>query len=305
MNALRTASHITPLPTSSWIQKCLRLEGPGCHKRFIDPFSGIRFYPVQVPGQDYWIALPGVTSILGSLTPPEETAFLDQWREREIAAGRDPNAGRDRGTRVHARLEAYIRGLPPPEPAGELELSLAPSDQDFFSGMEKHLDHYESFIWSEKPLVPGYDHCWSATPDDPDRLARVWSLLWGFSGTPDLIARRSNGMTILGDFKTSSKPYYRCSGNKIPTFKEVGFKKYKKTVRQLCGYKLAIKETLDIDIDALQIIVGLPEPGKAQMFYVHGIELEVEMENFKKAALAFWNNFSGCVQPDAIKQSAS
>lgn len=296
---------MTTLSSSLWADKGLKLQGPGCHKRFIDPFTGIRFYPVKVPGQDHWIALPGVTSILGSLTPPEETRFLEEWRQKEINAGRDPNAGRDRGTRVHARLEAYIRGLPPPRPETEQEHALTQSDHDYFSGMEKYLDHYESFVWSEKPLLPGYDHCWSAPAGDPDRLARVWSLLWGFSGTPDLIARRSNSMTILGDFKTSSKPYYRCSGNKVPAFKEVGFKKYKKTVRQLCGYKLAIKETLDIDINALQIIVGLPGRNEAQMFYIHGMELEVEMENFKKAAISFWENFSGCVQPDPIRQSVA
>lgn len=343
-------------PPPLWATKGIRLPEDGGYRRFIDPFTGIRYYPIPAPDGDGMIAVPGVTSVLGALAEPEEQERLDEWRQKQLEKGLDPDSGRRRGSRVHARLESYIRtgdgsiilpaaaeGLEPsPVPttaqlqvdleramadghdvalltrAAELDLldlvqavtsGLELTDEEawllqdlidecFYSGMEEYLQPYECFLWNERPLRSGWDHCWSAPPGEPDRLARVWSTVWGFSGTPDLIARRQRGIVVLGDFKTSNKPYFRCHGNKVPAHKELGFKKYKKTVRQLCAYRIAIMETLGIEIHALQIIVGLPQYGNAQMFYIQGTELEIETENFKKAAVAFWDQFSGCTVPD-------
>lgn len=257
-------------------------EAPG-RERFVDPITGIRFYPVEVDGR--WLALPGVTSLLGVLDTREDREFLEGWRLREIAAGRDPNAGRDRGTRVHAAIEAYIRTGSPG--------ALSEEDLGFFRGMERHLDRFERFLWSERPLVRGWEHCWNAPPDDPRRLARVISPTWGLAGTPDLIAAR-RGLTILGDYKTSTKPYYRCSGEQVPAHKAVGFKKYRKTVRQLIAYTLAIEETLPgITIDLLQILVALPEAGQVQSFLIErgSVEYERELEVVKQASVRFWTEF--------------
>lgn len=354
-----------------WVSKGLRLHGPHGHRRFIDPFSGIRYYPVPAPDGDGMIAVPGVTSVLSALADPEEKQRLEEWRQKEVAEGRDPNARRRCGSRVHALLETRIRTgdiagssyqpddpddlwVPPNPEALKAELRSAAGganpaapvaglagsalaafaeqhgvsrllrrgwdgdalelqeheslrdflDLCFYSGMEQHLEAYEAFLWSERPLRDGWEHCWSAPPGEPGRLARVWSTTWGFSGTPDLIARRPRGVNILGDFKTSTRPYYRCHGSRVPAHKETGFKKYKKCVRQLCAYRLAIKETLDLDIHALQIIVGLPQPGMAQMFYVQGTELEIETENVKQAAVRFWSQFSGCTVPDPSARQA-
>lgn len=274
-----TSSSTVSAP-SFWVAHASRAAD---HKRFIDPKSGIRFYPVEVDGQ--WLALPGVTSLLGVLDTREDREFLVRWREQEIAAGRDPNAGRDRGTRVHAAIETYIRtGGPGP---------LSDGDLGFFRGMERHLDRFERFLWSERPLVSGWERCWSAPPGDPDRLARVISPTWGLAGTPDLIAQR-RGMTVLGDYKTSTKPYYRCSGNQVPAHKAVGFKKYRKTVRQLIAYTLAIEETLPgVRVDLLQIFVALPEPGNVQSFFIQrgSVEFERELEVVKQASFRFWTEY--------------
>ena len=267
-------------PSRFWLAHASKAPN---HKRFIDPNTGIRFYPVEIDGR--WLALPGVTSLLGVLDSRESRDFLTSWREREIAAGRDPNAGRDRGTRVHAAIETYIR-------TGSPGL-LCDEDMGFFRGMERHLDRFERFLWSERPLVGGWEHCWSAPPSDPDRLARVISPSWGLAGTPDLIAQR-RGLTVLGDYKTSTKPYYRCSGNQVPAYKAVGFKKYRKTVRQLIAYTLAIEETLPgVRIDLLQIFVALPEPGQVQSFLIErgSVEFERELEVVKKASLRFWTEY--------------
>jgi hypothetical protein len=254
-------------------------------RRFIDPASGIRFYPIPAPNGKGLVAVPGTTSVLSSSQTTEERDVLERWRARELQAGRDPNAARERGTRVHGALENYIRGLPP-----GLERE---DDLDVFSGMTQHLDSYSEFLWNERPLIDGWEHCWSAPAGDPDRLARVWSWLWGYAGTPDLIGRHRRGLTILGDFKTSNQPYYRCSGKQVPAWKQTGYKKFRKTVRQLCAYKLAAEEMLDVRIDALQIIVGLPQRGESQMFYIQGPDLELETENFKQLAIQFWQERRG------------
>lgn len=250
--------------------------------RFVCTHTGVRLYFVPHPSTAGYLAVPGVTSVLSSEQTPEETERLEAWRQRELAAGRDPNAGRERGTRVHSLLEDVIRtGTANPG---------CQQDADFFSGMEDYIAAYDEFLWNERPLRSGWEHCWSAPESDPKRLARVWSPTWGFAGTPDLIAVR-NGVRVVGDFKTSNKPYYRCHGSKVPKHQELGFKKYKRTVRQLCAYRLAIKEILGLETDALHIIVGLPEEGKAQQFWVQGPELEYETEQFKKLAVDFWKRF--------------
>lgn len=255
-------------------------------RRFIDPASGIRFYPIPPPaGSDELLAVPGVTSVLGTAQTEEERERLRNWRAREVAAGRDPNAARERGTRVHSCLEDYIRGI---EPSFSSEVDAAA-----YSGMTRHLEPYTEFWWNERPLIDGWEHCWNAPPGHPDRLARVWSWLWGVAGTPDLMGRHRRGLNLLGDFKTSNQPYFRCSGERVPQWKMTGYLKYKKTVRQLCAYKLCVEEMLGIHIDALQIIVGLPEPGEAQMFYIKGPELELETQAFKVLARQFWMQQGG------------
>lgn len=280
-------------PHRFWTSQALPLRSA---RRYTDPVSGIRFYPITV--EDRLLAVPGVTSLLGALEPPETKQRLEEWRKKEVAAGRDPNAGRNRGTRVHGLLEDLIRtGRADPQ---------CQADADYFSGMERYIEPYEEFLWNERPLVSGWDHCWSAPESDPDRLARVWSAVWGYAGTPDLIARR-RGLTILGDFKTSTRPYFRCSGDRVPQHHEVGYKKYVKTVRQLCAYRLAIQEVLEIPIDGLQIIVGLPEAGKAQQFFVHGPEMERETETVKRMAVQFWQRFGQLQQSHgaAAEQAAA
>lgn len=258
-------------------------------ERYIDGASGIRFYPLPVahPAGGFY-AVPGVTSILSAVAPPEEKQRLIEWRARTIASGKDPDEGRERGTRVHNLMEGYIRtGTITPE---------QPGDQDFFDGIATYLAPYEAFLWNERPLVDGWGHVWSAPPGDPHRLARVWNTTWGYGGTPDLIAVRKGGTVVLGDLKTSTRPYYRPGGRAVPQHQAIAYKKYKKAVRQLCAYRMAIRETLELDVHALQIIVALPEQGKAQQFYIQGAELEYESEKFKQAAAQFWQTFNAGAQ---------
>jgi hypothetical protein len=257
--------------------------------RFTCPLTGIRFYAVP-DGKGSHLAVPGVTSIQSAAAPPEEKQRLADWRKREIAAGRDPDKGRNRGSAVHALLENAVRGDRHLHMIGEGEHTELTA---WASGMEKHLRPYESFLWNERPLIRGWDHCWSTPDAKGKRLARVWSLRWGFAGTPDLIGVRRWGkdkspLNILADFKTSNCPYFRSPGTPVPQHQRLGYLKYCKTVEQLGAYKLAIEETLGLEIHRAQIIVGLKEAGKAQMFHISAEELAAGAERFKRKAVAFW-----------------
>ena len=252
--------------------------------RFIGA-DGIRYYLIPAQQSESFVAVPGVTSLLSAGERQEDRDTIEKWRLRELAAGRDPNAGRERGTRVHAMLENVVR-------CGSFGPGSA-EDLGYASGMEQHLELFDSFSWNERPLVSHWDHCWSGPKSDPNRMARVWSAEWGFAGTPDLIGRFPSGLQVLGDSKTATRPYYRpMPCRSVPRFAELGYKKYKKTVRQLCAYRLAIKETLDLDIDQLMIIVGLPKPGASQLFLVGQHEMKRETETIKRLAEQFWSKRS-------------
>lgn len=271
-----------------------RRNAPVVHsaERYIDAASGIRFYPLPVAHPDGgYYAVPGVTSILSAVAPTEEKQRLIEWRERMLREGKDPDEGRERGTRVHGLFEDLIR-TGSAKPLGE-------GDAHFFDGIDQYLAPYEAFLWNERPLVDHWEHVWSAPEGDPNRLARVWNTTWGYGGTPDLIAVRQGGTVVLGDLKTSTRPYYRPAGRQVPQHQAVSYKKYKKAVRQLCAYRLAIRQTLELDIHALQIIVALPQAGEAQQFYIQGAEMEYETEKFKQAAAQFWQTFGSSVQAAA------
>jgi len=322
---------------------------PGSAERFTDPRTGLRLYPVRTQNGRL-LALPGVTSILGSLATKDEKERLAEWRRKQIEKNFDPDARRKCGSRVHAMMEDLIRtgrGLYLPinerpddrwiSPcieelqrdliqamgksevdrsnfiaeskkrglngailraiAGQLpELPVLEEIRDlldwcFFSGIDKKLEVYDHIIWNERPLQSGYGHVWSAPPGDPARLARVWSTAWGFAGTPDIVARRRNGMLVLSDLKTSADPYFRLHGQAIPAHKEYAWRKLQKAILQCCAYSLAIKETLGLTIDGIEILVALPQVGRVQCFMVSREVINRETEKFKKLATKFWEKF--------------
>lgn len=270
--------HNLALPPWYPLARTLRRSDDG--PRFICPHTGIRFYGVPSKRGDAEIALPGVTSVLGAQDTAEDKQRLKEWREREIQQGRNPDEGRERGTRVHSLLERFILGERP-EPENK-------ADIPFYEGMRTKLGDYEEFLWSEKPLISGWEHVWSGPPSDPRRLARVWSEIWGAAGTPDIIGRLKNRKYALADFKTSNQPYFRPTRNHVPRHRVTGYKKYKKTVRQMCAYSLLIKETLNIEIEEFQIIVGLRAIDEAQSFWIDSSEIARETETVKQLCARFW-----------------
>ncbi len=218
--------------------------------------NGRRHYQVQ-PG----VFVPSVTTVLGATSSPKDKAVLNNWLAKN-PGGREAAAAR--GSAIHKACEDYIRGRP---------IDLPNEILCFWDGLARHLDTYDGFIWSEVPLLPEHRHL----VDEESGIAMVYSLEHGYAGVPDLIAIR-NGAYFLVDFKTSNGPYCRFFPKADnPEVIDAGgtfggWKKYQKCATQLAAYKRAIKETLDIDIHRVEILVSTPEI--TQRFPIHGPELK-------------------------------
>lgn len=212
--------------------------------------DGTRFYR---SGDDPNKAYASVTAILGKTASEASKKALRNW-DIKHPGGRDAAAAR--GTAVHYACERYIRGLP---------TEIPDEYRPFWDGLSKHLDKYDYFIWSEKPLRPEWKFC-----SGEDGIHRIWSHEHGYAGCPDLIGVR-NGVTILADFKTSNQLYCRYYPKDNDRSNFTGWNKFNKCSVQLAAYALACKETLDLKIDCAQILVSTPESD--QSFYLHGDDL--------------------------------
>lgn len=210
----------------------------------------MRFYRTD---RNVW--LPSVTTVLGKTASQASQNALRIWSEKN-PGGKE--AAAERGSIIHKACEDYVRGRPvsvPPELAG------------YWDGLATHLDRYDGFLWSERPLLPEHQFCLGE-----DDIARVWSHEHGYCGCPDLIGFR-NGVYILGDFKSSNGPYSRFFPREPENRKHFGgHMKYAKCAMQLAAYRIAIQETLGIQVDVLQILVTTPEI--TQNFLIHGAELK-------------------------------
>jgi|GEM_PF-1127988 hypothetical protein len=286
----------------NWTQAVRRVSETDIERRLINDYGQeLRVYPCPSPDGRGLVLLPGCTSILSATAPPADREFLERWRLREIAAGRDPLAAAYRGSAVHALLEARIRGLSLPDVVQVDGKPYRITDEvmAFYNGMYEFIKPFDYHVWSEQPLRLGWEHTWSTTDEsDPRRLARVWSSTWGYSGTPDLISHSDeHGGYVLSDFKTAKAPYFQAQRSiPVPSGQGTNFKKYKKTVRQLCLYAEAIKETLNIEIAKLHIIVGTPTG--AREYWVDPWEREQERANALRLCQQFWNSVHELRQPE-------
>jgi hypothetical protein len=214
--------------------------------------DGVRYYRT---GDDPTKAYPSVTAILGKTSSEASKKALLTWAKNN-PGGRE--AAAERGTAVHAACEAYIRGLP---------TNIPDAYRPYWDGLAKHLDKYDSFLWSEKPLRPQWKHCTGL-----DGISRIWSHKYNYCGCPDLVAVRNN-VTCLVDFKTSVGPYARYYPKEKDRSTFGGWNKFRKCAIQLAAYAIACDETLGIKVDTAQILVSTPEID--QSFYLHGDDLEV------------------------------
>ena len=137
--------------------------------------NGARHYTTDIPGKAY----PSVTTILGKTASEHSKKMLSNWNAKN-PGGKEKAAAR--GTAIHAACEAYIRGQP---------INLPEEYMPFWQGLSQHLDRFDYFVWSEKPLKPEWNYC-----TGKDGISRVWSHKYHFCGCPDLIGVRG-GVVIL------------------------------------------------------------------------------------------------------------
>ncbi len=213
--------------------------------------NGERHYLTDKPDKAY----PSVTTILGKTASEKSKNALLNWQLKNPGGSAKAAA---RGSAIHQACEDYIRGI---------EVEVQEEYEPFWNGLSKHLDKYDSFIWSERPLKAEWSHC-----TGEDGISRVWSHEYQYCGCPDLVGIR-NGVVLIADFKTSVNPYCRYfpkGGTDRSKF--TGWNKFHKCAMQLAAYAQAFGETLNINIDSAQILVSTPETD--QSFILHGGELD-------------------------------
>jgi hypothetical protein len=240
--------------------------------------SSTRFFLPDGKTRCYWtdrpnVGYPGVTSILGKTNGAKAEAALRSWQEknpgaRELAA--------DRGSNLHAAVEAYVRG----KPITTLE---DPSHKAFWHpNLERMLDVYEGLVWSERPLRPDWNHTMGT-----DGISRLWSHTHRYAGCPDIIGQLRGGRYTLDDAKSSNGPYCRYYPKTRDRSLFTGWRKFQKCAMQIAAYAIAAKETLGIDIHQGRIIVLLPND-KPQCFTLDAAELAQYKQRWLQRVRQYW-----------------
>jgi hypothetical protein len=237
--------------------------------RFFLPGGQTRCYRTDRADRAY----PGVTSILGRTNGAKAEAALRSWQEKNPGA-RD--AAANRGTNLHAAVEAYVRGR-------KIE-SLEDEEHRAFwhPNLERLLDVYEGLVWSERPLR----HDWAFTRA-ADGISRVWSHRHRYAGCPDIIGTLAGGLYTLDDVKSSTTPYCRYYPRTKDRSLFTGWRKFQKAAMQIAAYAIASQETLDIRINQGRIIV-LQAGEKPQCFTLHGEELAQYKQRWLQRVRQYW-----------------
>ena len=193
---------------------------------------------------------PSVTTIISETASEQNKKKLEMWSKANPGV---KEKAAERGTSIHYGMEQYLKGNKNPEIPKEYE--------EFWNGMPPILDLFGDIIWAESPVLDAFDFTLGS-----DDVARVWGAdnegrAW--AGAPDIIGFVKDKLT-LADLKTSVKPYSR----KWPKDYEKGsqpwrdllggYMKFKKTLKQLAAYDLAIQQTLNITVDQAAILVSTP-----------------------------------------------
>ena len=244
--------------------------------------DGVRHYRTgDNPDRSY----PSATAILSKTAGAKANQTLAQWNLRNPGAREEAAL---RGSTIHLACENYIRGKP---------VELPEKYQPYWDGLAPHLDRYDYFIWSEKPLRPEWDFCVGA-----DGISRVWSHKYKYCGCPDLVGVR--GSTILvSDFKSSVGPYSRYYPKHIDRSRFGGWSKFNKCTLQLGGYSLALEETLGIPIHMAQILVTTPET--VQQFILQPHELKQAQYRWLQRVASYYKikeleNEVAALEPEAL-----
>lgn len=225
--------------------------------------DGIRHYRT---GDNLDRAYPSVTAILGKTASERTKKILHDWNLRNPGA---KEKAAERGSIIHKATEDYLRGKRVDVPA---------EYRPFWEGLEQHLDLYDHFVWSEKPLRPAWSFC-----TGEDGISRIWSHNHRYCGCPDIVGVR-RGLMTLADIKSSTGRYSRYHPDQVSleihdesdqgeaetawTFYG-GWKKFNKCALQLGAYAIALEETLDIRVDQAQMIITTDQHTQSFMLRDH------------------------------------
>lgn len=233
---------MTCRPKDQWQSKLLDLnKGPA---RIT--LNGKRHYVTPLPCGP----APSVTTIISETASEANKKKLEMWSKANPGV---KEAAAERGTAVHYGMEQYLKGNKNPEIPDEYK--------DFWSGMPPILDQFQEVLWAESPVVERFNFTIGA-----DDVARVWgcdSEGRAWAGAPDIIGVVNNKLT-LADLKTSVKPYSRKWPKDLekgsPEWRDLlsGHMKFKKTIKQLAAYDLAIEQTLGMTVQQAAILVSTP-----------------------------------------------
>lgn len=194
-------------------------------------------------------AAPSVTTILSQTASEANKQKLEMWSKNNPGV---KEAAAERGTAIHYGMECYLK---------KIEHEVPEEYAEFWTGMPGILDQFEEIIWAESPLLEA--HQFTVGSDD---VARVWGCddegrAW--AGAPDIIGVVGGKLT-LADLKTSVKPYSRRWPKDLekgsPEWRDLlgGHMKFKKCLKQLAAYDLAITQTLGMTVQQAAILVSTP-----------------------------------------------
>ena len=208
--------------------------------------NGKRHYTTPLPSGP----APSVTTIISETASEANKRKLEMWSKANPGV---KEAAAERGTAIHYGMEQYLKGNKNPD---------IPTDYaEFWQGMPSILDQFQEVLWAETPVLDKFNFTVGA-----DDVARVWGCDEegrSFAGAPDIIGVVNNKLT-LADLKTSVKPYSRKWPKDLekgsPEWRDLlsGHMKFKKTLKQLAAYDIAIEQTLGMTVQQAAILVSTP-----------------------------------------------
>lgn len=218
---------------------------------------GGRYYIVD---EKSGLSLPGVTTVLGSMT---DKSGLDKWKKDigEEKAAAISKFSANRGTFMHTLHEQYLNFL-----------FITPVDnplqQTFKKALKLSKDLTRDEIECGKNLFMQFQH----NSDFYERIGSilyqevpVWSLKGGgYAGRLDLSIKAKDGKPKIIDFKTSKRPK-----------KEEWIKNYK---LQTSAYSVALFERYGVFPESNEIWISC-ETGEVQLFEINKKQI---MENFEE-----------------------
>ena len=232
---------------------------------------------------------PSVTTILSETASEANKKKLEMWSKANPGV---KEAAAERGTAIHYGMEQYLKGNKTPD--------IKEDYADFWSGMPAILDQFTEVLWAESPILERFNFTVGA-----DDVARVWGCddegrAW--AGAPDIIGV-VNGKLTLADLKTSVKPYSRKWPKDLekgsPEWRDLlgGHMKFKKTLKQLAAYDVAIEQTLGMTVQQAAILVSTPV--RTQIFKISRKFLDSLRTDWYSIVEEYYKQIENCNVYDA------